>query len=82
VRGADHDRVERAARHRVGVQHRADRGDDPAGHVGAGRALSGGEHRTTVQQRRIGIRPADVDPDPHRPFSARCIADPVACGRF
>ena len=65
VRRPDHHRLHARHGDTRGLDERADRRRDPAGHVRRRRRLRLGEHVAAVDEDGVGVRAADVDADSH-----------------
>jgi hypothetical protein len=71
VRRPDHHGADRRPL-RTGVgEHVLERREDPAADVRGRRRLVPRDDPRPVHEDRVGVRPADVDADPHRPTAAR-----------
>jgi hypothetical protein len=64
MRRPDHDPVDKVPRYVQMRQQLAKRGDDAARHVLGGGRLDRVHNRAVCEQHRVGIGPADIDPDP------------------
>src|SRR5258707_15673385 len=71
MRRADHDAVDRALRYLGMIRQQPERGDDAAGHIGAGGSFDRMHDASILQQHRIGIGAAHIDADPPHVWAAR-----------